>query len=154
VADLSAVSVMANVFQTDLPFVEVGDPASITTGRGRRGPARDGAVRRRWSTRRRARWRSGWRRRTHPGPLRKDLYVPATIQSRRGGAGLLVPASAVLRDDETCPSSSSRGDRPSTGGASALGTRAGDGEEVVSSLAAGEEIVVEGGLFMQFAESQ
>jgi len=35
-----------------------------------------------------------------------------------------------------------------------IGTRVGDRQEITSGLTAGETIVVEGGLFLQFAESQ
>ena len=35
-----------------------------------------------------------------------------------------------------------------------IGYRAGDRQEVTSGLASGERLVVEGGLFMQFAQSQ
>jgi cobalt-zinc-cadmium efflux system membrane fusion protein len=155
VADLSTVWVMANVFETDLPFVEPGDPASITTGEGE--PALPGTVQyvsalvdpstRAVAVRVTAK--------NPTGALRKDLYVRVAIQSRRDSTGLLVPASAVLRDDENLPfafvaRADGRFDRRRV----TLGTRVGDEEEVTSGLGAGEEVVTEGGLFLQFAESQ
>jgi membrane fusion protein, heavy metal efflux system len=155
VADLSTVWVMANVFQIDLPFVEVGDPASVTTGEG--GAALPGTVQyvsalvdpttRAVAVRVAAKNPSG--------ALRKDLYVRVTIESRRDSTGLLVPASAVLRDDENLPFVFvARPDGAFDRRRVTLGTRVGDEEEIVSGLAAGEQTVVEGGLFMQFAESQ
>jgi cobalt-zinc-cadmium efflux system membrane fusion protein len=61
----------------------------------------------------------------------------------------------VLRDAENLPfvflaaPDSSFARRPVT-----LGSRVGDRFEIVSGLAAGDHIIVEGGLFLQFAESQ
>jgi cobalt-zinc-cadmium efflux system membrane fusion protein len=155
VADLSTVWVMANVFETDLPFVEVGDPASITTGEG--GAALPGTVQYLSAlvdpTTRAVAVRVAAK--NPAGALRKDLYVRVTIESRRDSTGLLVPASAVLRDDENLPFAFvARPDGTFDRRRVTLGTRVGDEEEIVSGLAAGEEIVVEGGLFMQFAESQ
>ncbi len=155
VADLSTVWVTANVFENDLPFVAAGDPAAITTGDG--GPPLPGSVdyvsalvdptTRAVAVRVVAKNPSG--------TLRKDLYVRVAIQSRRDSSGLLAPVSAVLRDDENLPfvflanPDGSFGRRRVT-----IGARVGDEEEIVSGLATGDRIVVEGGLFMQFAESQ
>jgi cobalt-zinc-cadmium efflux system membrane fusion protein len=61
----------------------------------------------------------------------------------------------VLRDDENLPFVFvARPDGSFDRRRVTLGTRVGDEEEIVSGLAAGDEIVAEGGLFMQFAESQ
>ncbi len=155
VADLSTVWVTANVFEADLPFVAAGDPAVISTGDG--STPLPGSVdyvsalvdptTRAVAVRVVARNPSG--------TLRKDLYVRVAIQSRRDSTGLLAPVSAVLRDDENLPfvfvtnPDASFGRRRVT-----IGARVGDQEEIVSGLAAGDRIVVEGGLFMQFAESQ
>jgi membrane fusion protein, heavy metal efflux system len=155
VADLSTVWVMANVFQIDLPFVEVGDPASITTGEG--GAALPGTVQyvsalvdpttRAVAVRVVAK--------NPAGALRKDLYVRVRVESGRDSTGVLAPASAVLRDDENLPFVFvARPDGAFDRRRVTLGARVGDEEEIVSGLAAGDEIVVEGGLFMQFAESQ
>ena len=155
VADLSTVWVMANVFQIDLPFVELGDPASVTTGEG--GAALPGTVQYVSAlvdpTTRAVAVRVAAK--NPAGALRKDLYVRVTIESRRDSTGLLVPASAVLRDDENLPFVFvARPDGAFDRRRVALGTRVGDDEEIVSGLKAGEQVVVEGGLFMQFAESQ
>jgi cobalt-zinc-cadmium efflux system membrane fusion protein len=155
VADLSTVWVMANVFEQDLPFVAAGDPAAISVGEG--GEALPGRVdyvsalvdptTRAVSVRVVAK--------NPAGVLRKDLYVSVAIESRREMSGLLVPVSAVLRDDENLPfvfvaKPDGSFDRRRV----TLGARVGDDEEVTSGLAAGDAIVTEGGLFMQFAESQ
>jgi cobalt-zinc-cadmium efflux system membrane fusion protein len=155
VADLSTVWVMANVFESDLPFVALGDPATVTADEG--GGTLPGRVEyvsalvdpttRAVAVRVVAK--------NPEGALRKDLYVRVTIESRRESTGLLVPVSAVLRDDENLPfvfvaQQDGSFDRRRV----TLGARVGNEEEVVAGLAAGEKVVVEGGLFMQFAESQ
>ncbi|MGE5124794.1 MAG: efflux RND transporter periplasmic adaptor subunit, partial [Betaproteobacteria bacterium] len=155
VADLSTVWVMANVFETDLPFVAVGDPATVTAGEA--GQALPGKVEYVSAlvdpTTRAVAVRVAAR--NPNGALRKDLYVRVTIQSRRDSTGLLAPVSALLRDDENLPfvfvakPDGSFGRRRVT-----IGTRVGDEQEIASGLAAGDQVVVEGGLFMQFAESQ
>ncbi len=155
VADLSTVWVMANVFETDLPFVEVGDPASITTGEG--GGALPGRVEYVSAlvdpTTRAVAVRVAAK--NPAGALRKDLYVRVAIESRRDSTGLLAPVSAVLRDDENLPFVFvARPDGAFDRRRVTLGARVGDEQEITSGLKAGEEIVVEGGLFMQFAESQ
>ncbi len=155
IADLSTVWVMANVFETDLPGVAVGDPADIqpTVGDERFTGAVDyvGALvdpsTRATQVRILARNRDDF--------LKRDMYVRVAIHSRRPRRGLLVPVSAVLRDAENLPfvfvatADSSFQRRPVT-----PGSRVGDRFEILSGLAAGERIIVEGGLFLQFAESQ
>jgi membrane fusion protein, heavy metal efflux system len=155
VADLGTVWVMANVFETDLPFVAPGDPASVTTGEG--GEALPGRVdyvsalvdptTRAVAVRVVAK---------NPlGTLRKDLYVKVAIQSRKDSTGLLAPVSAVLRDDENLPFVFvAKPDGSFERRRVTLGARVSDDQEIVSGLAAGDQIVVEGGLFMQFAENQ
>ncbi len=87
--------------------------------------------------------------------LKRDLYVRVRIRSRRPRRGLLVPVSAVLRDAQNLPfvfvatPDSSFARRQVT-----LGSRVNDRFEITAGLAAGDPIIVEGGLFLQFAESQ
>jgi membrane fusion protein, heavy metal efflux system len=155
VADLSTVWVMANVFESDLPFVSPGDTARVTTGAP--GPAIQGKVDY-IAAIVDPNTRAVAVRIVAPNPnevLKRDLYVRAEIESRRESTGLLVPVSAVLRDDENLPflfianpDGSFARRRVQTG------TRVGDRQEITSGLAAGETIVVEGGLFLQFAENQ
>jgi cobalt-zinc-cadmium efflux system membrane fusion protein len=155
VADLSTVWVMANVFESDLRFVAVGDPATITLDEG--GEGRPGRVdyvsalvdpsTRAVAVRVVAK--------NPTGVLRKDLYVRVAIESRRESTGLLAPVSAVLRDDENLPFVFvAKRDGTFYRRRVTLGARVGDEEEVSSGLVAGDEVVTEGGLFMQFAESQ
>ena len=150
VADLSTVWVMANVFETDLPFIAPGDSAQILTG-GPGGPipgrgdyiaalvdptTRAIAV-----------------RIVAPNPngvLKRDLYVRTAIQSRREGTGLLVPVAAVLRDDENLPFVFiANADGTFARRRVQIGARIGDRQEITSGLSAGETIVVDGGLYLQ-----
>lgn len=155
VADLSTVWVMANIFETDLPFIAAGDSATIETGAG--GPAISGKVdyiaalvdptTRAIAVRIVA---------PNPGEvLKRDLYVRVSIESHRQSNGLLVPVSAVLRDDENLPFVFvSAGNDTFVRRRVQLGSRVGDRQELTSGLTAAETIVVDGGLFLQFAENQ
>ena len=83
------------------------------------------------------------------------MYVRVAIQSRQASSGLLVPTSAVLRDDENLPfvyvaqPDGGFARRPVT-----LGTRAGDQYDIASGLKPGDRIVTDGGIFLQFMQSQ
>lgn len=155
IADLSTVWVMANVFESDLAAVQPGERATITTRASPRpidgrvqyvGALVDSAT------------RATTVRVLAPNPgdaLKRDMYVRVAIQGARPRSGIVVPASAVQRDDQNLPfvfvalrdGSFSR--RSVT-----LGSRVGGGYEVVSGLAAGEAVVTDGALFLGFAESQ
>ena len=155
VADLSTVWVMANIFESDLGSVSVGDPAEITTAASPE--AFPGTVdyvaalvdpsTRAISVRILAR---------NPRRiLKRDLYVRVAIQSKRDSQGLLAPVSSVLRDDANLPfvyvqnADGGFARRPVT-----LGSQLKDRYEIRAGLAPGTRVVAEGGLFMQFAESQ
>jgi len=155
VADLSTVWVMANLFESDLPFVAPGAPAQILTDSGH--PPIQGRVDYIAAivdpTTRAVAVRI-----VAPNPngmLKRDLYVRAIIQASRESDGLLVPVSAVLRDDENLPFVFVAEPQGSFGRRRVqLGSRVGDRQEITTGLTAGETIVVEGALFLQFAENQ
>jgi cobalt-zinc-cadmium efflux system membrane fusion protein len=87
--------------------------------------------------------------------LKKDQYVRAEIHALKEGRGLLVPVSAVLRDDENLPYVYvAAADGSFLRRRVKLGARAGDRMEIADGLRAGEQVVGAGSLFMQFAESQ
>ena len=90
----------------------------------------------------------------NPGEvLKRDLYVRVQIHSQAPASGILVPVSAVLRDDENLPFVFvAKPDGTFERRRVDLGSRIGDRQEIRSGLAAGESIVVEGGLFLQIAE--
>jgi len=87
--------------------------------------------------------------------LRKDMFVRVAIHATHEHTGLLVPTTSVLRDEENLPfvyvaaANGSYERRRIT-----LGSRVGDRYEVVSGITAGDKVVSEGALFLQFAESQ
>ncbi|HEY6807421.1 MAG TPA: efflux RND transporter periplasmic adaptor subunit [Gemmatimonadales bacterium] len=155
VARLTTMWVMANVFEHDLPDVAIGDPADIQpTAGGETFHGRVDYIGALVDPTTRA---TAVRILTENpgGRLKRDMYVRITIRSRRARAGLLVPVSAVLRDAENLPfvfvaqPDSSYLRRPVQ-----LGTRVGDRIEVTGGVAAGDRVITEGGLFLQFAENQ
>lgn len=155
VADVASMWVSANVFDTDLPFVRKGEHATITTDAG--GFPLPGIV-------------DYVAELVDPntkatavrilvpnpnGALKRDMFVRVQIQADAQQSGFLVPTSAVLRDDENLPFVFVA---LPTGGFNrrqvTLGPRVGDMYQVASGLTAGERVVSEGALFLQFAESQ
>ena len=89
------------------------------------------------------------------GILKRDEYVRVALHSRRDSDGLLAPTSAILRDDENLPFVFvANADGTFARRRIEIGSQVGDRIELRSGLKAGEQVVVEGGLFMQFAENQ
>jgi cobalt-zinc-cadmium efflux system membrane fusion protein len=155
VADLSRVWVMAQLFGDDLSSVAVGDQARIETGiagRGFTGTVDNISALVNPDT------RSVVARIVADNPggfLKKQMYVRVLIQSRRDSSGMLVPVSAILRDDENLPFVYVV--QPDGSFARAhvtLGYRTGDQYDIPSGLKAGDKIVVDGGLFVQFMQTQ
>lgn len=155
VADLSKVWVMANLFESDLAFVEQGDPAEIiTSAASSRLPGTVDYI----SALVDPNTRAVAVRVAANNPqelLKKQMYVRVRIHSRRGQTGILAPVSAMLRDDENLPFVYLvNPDNSYSRRRIVLGSRVGDRYEVLTGLAAGDRVVVEGGLFLQFMESQ
>jgi cobalt-zinc-cadmium efflux system membrane fusion protein len=152
VADLSSVWVMANVFEADLPSVHNDDNADVITGSGQTLQGRVDYIAALVDPNTRA----VSVRLDVPNPgevLKRDLYVRVQLHSRLPSQGILVPVSAVLHDDENLPfvfveKAGGTFERRRVD----LGSRFGDRQEIRSGLAAGESIVVEGGLFLQNEE--
>lgn len=155
VTDLSSMWVMANVFANDLHDVAVGQSVEIFAG-GSEKPV-TGKVDYIASL-------------ADPGTnavsvrivapnrdqlLRRDLFVRVEIRSNVEHHGLLVPVASVLLDDQSLPfvfiANNAGG---FTRRRITRGHRVGDQFEVTSGLAAGDQVVAEGALFIQFAESQ
>ncbi len=87
--------------------------------------------------------------------LRKQMYVRVRIQAREASSGLLIPVSAVLRDDENLPFVyAAEPDGSFARRHLTLGDRAGDQYDIAAGLKAGDQIVVDGGIFVQFMQSQ
>lgn len=155
IADLSTVWVMANVFESDMAAVAAGQTATITTGAlptpitgqvtyvgALVNPASKAAEVRIVAPNPR-------------GVLKRDMLVNVAIRASEGRNGLLVPVSAVMRDDQNLPflylarPNNHYGRQQIT-----IGSRIGDQYEVTSGLSAGDRIVVDGALFLQFAGAQ
>jgi cobalt-zinc-cadmium efflux system membrane fusion protein len=155
VADMTTVWVMANVFGSDLPFVAVGDPADVTTGVTPEPiPGKVDYIAAMVDPNTRA-ISVRIAAKNPNGVLKKDQYVRVALHSRRETDGLLAPVSAILRDDENLPFVFVvNADGTFSRRRLEVGSQVGDRVEVLSGLKAGDQVVVEGGLFMQFAQSQ
>jgi cobalt-zinc-cadmium efflux system membrane fusion protein len=155
VANLSRVWVMARLFGSDLSQVSVGDPAEVLTGiDAHTFPGRVDKI----SALVDPDTRAVTVRVVVENPqhaLRKQMYVRVLIHSRDESSGLLIPVSAVLRDDENLPfvylaeSDGSFARRHIT-----LGSQIADRYEIPAGLHAGDQVVITGGLFVQFMQSQ
>lgn len=154
-ADLSRVWVIAQVFGAEPGAVSLGDTAAIDAGID--GKAFTGKV-------------SNIAGLVDPvtravgvrvtvdnpqGLLKKQMYVRVRIRSQQESRGLLVPVSAILRDDENLPFVYvARADGSFARQRVTLGYRADDRYDIVDGLQAGDRIVVDGGIFVQFMQSQ
>jgi cobalt-zinc-cadmium efflux system membrane fusion protein len=155
VADLSRVWVVAHLFGPELDSVNLGDPAEVLTGTGSESFAgtvnniaavvdpdtRSVAVRVVADNPRDA--------------LKQQMYVRVLIHSKTETPGLLAPVSAILLNEENLPfvyvvqpQGSFARQRVT------LGYRDGDQYDITSGLKAGDRVVVDGGLFVQFMQNQ
>ena len=155
IAGLSSVWVMAHVFEAELPDVAVGDSADVRltddTTRVYRGRVTYVGALVNPDTR-----ATDVRVLTaNPGEaLKRDMFVRVAIRAARARTGLLVPTSAVLRDAQNLPfvfvtSSGGFVRKPVQ-----LGGHVGSSLEVTGGLVPGDTLIVQGGLFLQFAENQ
>lgn len=155
VADLSRVWVLAQVFDSDLGDVSLGDRAEVTTGIG--STPLPGTVDN-ISALVDPDTRAVAARVVVKNPaeiLKKQMYVHVRIQAREERNALLVPVSAILRDDENLPFVYvAQRDMSFARRHVTLGYRVADQYEITDGLEAGAEIVVEGGIFLQFMQTQ
>lgn len=155
VANLSRVWVMAQLFGSDLSAVNVGDSAEVVTGNDEHDfPGTVDKISALVDPNTRAvAVRVVVENTQHS--LRKQMYVRVLIHSRDETSGLLIPISAVLRDDENLPfvyvaqPDGSFARRQIT-----LGFRVSDQYEIPSGMRAGDQVVADGGLFVQFMQNQ
>jgi membrane fusion protein, heavy metal efflux system len=155
VADLSRVWVQAQIFGSDVASVHIGDTAEVESDISAthlQGTVTNIAALVNPDT------RSVIARVSVPNTaqiLKKQMYVRVLIRSQHEDIGVLIPVAAVLRDDENLPfvyleqSDGSFARRHVT-----LGYRDGDRYEIPSGLKSGEKLVVEGGIFVRFIQSQ
>ncbi len=155
IADLSKVWVMGNVFSADLEHVQVGDHVSVTTSAF---PTAFPGTVDYIAALVDPNTKATQVRIVVPNPareLKRDMYVNVAIDSRRREQGLLVPVSAVLRDDDNQPFVYvDQGNGAYLRRGVVLGERVGDRYAIASGISAGERVVSNGALFLQFAQSQ
>ena len=155
VADLSKVWVMTQLSDSDLTSVKLGDAATVVGGAASDGFAGTvtniGALVNPDTRSILARVVVN-----NPGELlKKQMYVRVQIRSRDQHSGLLAPVSAILRDDENLPfvyvvePDGSFARRHVT-----YGDRTGDDYVITEGLRAGDRVVADGGIFLQFMQSQ
>ena len=154
ISDISTVWVLVNVYQKDLPYVRVGDSVAIQTDtypevfHGRISYV---AASLDPNTRTlQARIETN----NPDAKLKKDMYVVATVNAGTIPNTIALPDAAVLRDGENQPfvyaaaSPNQFGRRSVTLGESLNGQT-----EITSGLRAGDQVIGNGSLFLQFANS-
>lgn len=154
ISELKTVWVLANIYEHDLAYVHTDDAVSIHTD----AYAQDfpgkisymGAALDPTSRTLQARILT-----ENPGKkLRKDMYVTATVQAGTIANAIAVPDAAVLRNSENEPfvyvtaGQNQFAQRLITIGQSVSGQT-----QVTSGLKPGEQVVAQGALFLQFANS-
>ena len=154
ISDVSTVWVLVNIYQKDLPYVQVGDTVTIQTdsypeifhGRIAYVAASLDPNTRTLQARIET---------NNPGEkLKKDMYVVATVNAGTIANAIALPDAAVLRDTENQPfvyaeaAANQFGRRSVTLGESLNGQT-----EITSGLKAGDRVVGNGSLFLQFANS-
>ncbi|HET6181041.1 MAG TPA: efflux RND transporter periplasmic adaptor subunit [Candidatus Sulfotelmatobacter sp.] len=154
ISDTSNVWVLVNVYQKDLPYVRVGDTVTIQTDtypESFHGRISYVAASLDPNTRTlQARIDTN-----NPGEkLKKDMYVVAMVNAGNIANAIALPDAAVLRDNENQPfvyaatSSNQFGRRTVTLGESLNGQT-----QITGGLKAGDEVIGDGSLFLQFANS-
>jgi membrane fusion protein, heavy metal efflux system len=154
ISDTSSVWVLVNVYQKDLPYVHAGDTVTIQTdtypevfhGRISYVAASLDPNTRTLQARIET---------NNPGErLKKDMYVSVTVNAGTIAKAISLPDAAILRDSENQPfvyaaaSSNQFGRRAVTLGESLNGQT-----QVTSGLQAGDLVIGNGSLFLQFANS-
>jgi len=154
ISDTSTVWVLVNVYQKDLPYVRAGDTVTIQTDaypdvfHGRISyiaaslDPNTRTLQARIET-------------NNPGEkLKKDMFVFASVNAGTISNAIALPDAAVLRDNENQPfvyaavSSNQFGRRPVTLGESLNGQT-----QITSGVKAGDRVIGNGSLFVQFANS-
>lgn len=155
IADTSRMWVMAQVFAGEIAQVHTGDDATVDADDGDAplagkvtnvGPVVDPGTR---SVTARVQVDN------REGVLKQQMYVQVRIRSSKQSQGLLLPVTAVLRDDENLPYVYVlAADRSYARRSVTLGTRVGDRYVIPQGLHPGDQVVVDGSIFLQFIETQ
>lgn len=155
IADLSTMWVMANVFESELASVAPGQEATVVTA-AQPAPIMGRVVYVASLVDPASKATSV--RVLVPNPrdiLKRDMLVDVGIKSSQGRNGILIPVSAVLRDDQNLPFVYlAIPNNKFVRRAITIGPRIGEQYEIKAGLSVGERIVVDGSLFLQFAGNQ
>ena len=153
-SDMNSVWVLVNVYQKDIAFVRVGEDVTIDNEsypgvvRGKIqyvAPALDPTTRTL-----QARIEA-----SNPGErLKKDMYVTAVVRAGVIPNALTVPDAAVLRDTENMPYVYLQtGNNQFARRMVTLGENQSGKSQILSGLQAGDKVVGDGSLFLQFQNS-
>ena len=158
ISDTATVWVLVNVYQKDLPYVRVGDAVTIQTEtypQPFQGKISYIAASLDPSTRT---LQARIETRNPSQKLKKDMYVTALVNAGKIPNTFALPDAAVLRDTENQPfvyvatgtttPTNQFGRRPVTLGDSMNGQT-----QITSGLNAGDRVIGNGSLFLQFANS-
>ncbi|HWF92979.1 MAG TPA: efflux RND transporter periplasmic adaptor subunit [Terriglobales bacterium] len=155
ISNMSTVWVLANVYQQDLPYVHIGD-AVITTAdsypskefHGKIAyiaPALDPAT------------RTLQARIDVKNPheeLKKDMYVTSLVQAGKISNAFTLPSASILRSNENEPYVYvSAGNNQFQRRNVTLGETTEAATQITSGLKAGDRVIADGSLFVQFANS-
>jgi membrane fusion protein, heavy metal efflux system len=154
ISDVSTVWVLVNVYQKDLPYVRVGDSVTIQTDsypevfHGRISyvaASLDPGTRT---------LQARIETNNPDAKLKKDMYVVATVNAGTIPNAIALPDAAVLRDNENQPfvyvaASPNQFGRHSV----TLGESLNGQTEITSGLKAGDQVIGNGSLFLQFENS-
>jgi membrane fusion protein, heavy metal efflux system len=151
---MSSVWVLVNIYQNDVAYVHVGDEVTVDNEaypgevRGKIqyiAPALDPTTRTL-----QARIEA-----SNPGErLKKDMYVTAQVRAGAIPNALMVPDAAVLRDTENMPYVYIQtGNNQFARRMVTLGESQGGQTQITAGLKAGDKIVGDGSLFLQFQNS-
>lgn len=155
ISNMSTVWVLANVYQQDLPYVRVGDPVTVLTdsypGTEFHGKisyvaaALDPATR---TLQARIDVKNPQEK------LKNNMYVTAEVLAGKVANAISVPNAAVLRNAENEPFVYTLAGQDQFAMRSVtLGQTSEQATEIMSGLAAGDRVVANGSLFLQFANS-
>jgi membrane fusion protein, heavy metal efflux system len=152
-SDMASVWVLVNIYQNDVSHVHIGDEVAINNEsypdvvRGKIeyiAPALDPTTRTL-----QARIKAA-----NPGErLKKDMYVTAEVQAGVIPNAVLVPDAAVLRDANNMPYVYLQTGTQFAQRIVALGESQGGRTHILTGLQAGDRIVGDGSLFLQFQNS-
>lgn len=153
-SDMSSVWVLANVYQNDLAFVHVGDEVSIEN------ESFPGSVHGKISYLSSAldpgtRTLQARIEAANPGErLRKEMYVTVEVRAGVIPGALTVPDSAVLRDSENMPYVYlATGQNQFARQLVTIGETQGGRTQIIMGLRAGDRVIGDGSLFLQFQNS-